>query len=226
MRDATVPSKTRTGSADVTIGSSMPDPGGYSHHMIEFDDHTALIVVDVQNDFADPEGSLAVEGGVEVVPLINELRSRAAEAGGLVVYTADWHPESTPHFEKDGGVWPVHCVAGGWGADFHPDLVVEGPVVRKGSNGEDGYSGFTMRDPESGETAPTQMIEILEEHGIERLVVTGLATDYCVKATVLDGLALGYPVAVVRDAVRSVDLEPRDGIAALLEVCLAGAEIV
>lgn len=194
--------------------------------MIEFDSTTALVVVDVQNDFADPKGNLAVGGGHEVVPVINELIERARQAGALVVYTADWHPESTPHFEKDGGVWPVHCVAETWGAEFHPDLVVEGPVVRKGSNGEDGYSGFTMRDPETGETTPTSLIELLEDHDVSRLVVGGLATDYCVKATVLDGLSLGYPVEVVRDAVRSVDLEACDGVDSLLEMSIAGATIV
>ncbi len=117
--------------------------------MITYDGATALIVVDVQNDFADPAGGLSMADGDAVVPVINKEIARAQEAGARVVYTADWHPESTPHFAKDGGIWPVHCVAGTWGAEFHPDLVVDGPVVRKGTNGEDGYSGFTMKDPES-----------------------------------------------------------------------------
>jgi nicotinamidase/pyrazinamidase len=194
--------------------------------MIEFDAVTALVVVDVQNDFADPEGSLFVEGGPEVVGRVNDLIEMASEAGSLVVYTADWHPESTPHFEKDGGIWPVHCVGGTWGAEFHPDLAVDGPVVKKGTNGEDGYSGFTMRDPESGETTPTGLIGILEERDIERLVVCGLATDYCVEATVLDALRLGYPVVVPRAAMAAVDLEPGDGLEALLAMCTAGASVV
>ena len=194
--------------------------------MIEFDASTALVVVDVQNDFADPDGSLFVQGGPDVVSTVNGLVERATDAGALIVYTTDWHPESTPHFEKDGGVWPVHCVMDTWGSEFHPGLEVHGPVVRKGSNGEDGYSGFTMRDPQSGETTPTDLIGIIEERGVERLVVCGLATDYCVKATVLDGLHLGYRVVVPRDAVASVDLQPGDGAEALLSMCMAGASVV
>lgn len=194
--------------------------------MIEFDPATALVVVDVQNDFADPDGSLFVSGGPDVVAAVNELVASARDAGSFVVYTADWHPESTPHFEKDGGVWPVHCVADTWGAEFHPDLRVDGPVVRKGSNGEDGYSGFTMRDPTTGETTATRLAALLEEHDVERLVVVGLATDYCVKATVLDGLSLGFAVTVPRTAMAAVDLEPGDGTEALLEMCTAGATIV
>ena len=102
---------------------------------ISYDAQTALIVVDVQNDFADPEGSLSVSGGDAVVPLINDEIADARGQGALVVYTQDWHPPDTPHFAKDGGIWPVHCVGETWGAEFHPDLVVDGPVVRKGVDG-------------------------------------------------------------------------------------------
>jgi nicotinamidase/pyrazinamidase len=142
------------------------------------------------------------------------------------VYTADWHPPSTPHFAKDGGIWPVHCVAGTWGAEFHPDLVVDGPVVRKGSNGEDGYSGFTMKDPESDEIIPTELQDLLEEWGVTSLVVTGLATDYCVKATALDGAAAGFSVSLLTKAMRSVDLAEGDGDRALEEAAAAGCDIV
>ena len=120
-------------------------------------------------------------------------------------YTQDWHPESTPHFEKDGGIWPVHCVQGTWGAELHPGLAIGGPVVRKGSNGEDGYSGFTMRDSVSGATIPTPLGDLLGEAGVTTLVVCGLATDYCVKATVLDGRERGYPVTVLGNAIRAVN---------------------
>jgi nicotinamidase/pyrazinamidase len=194
--------------------------------MIEFDSDTALIVVDVQNDFADPSGSLFVAGAGTVVGVVNQLVARASDAGALIVYTADWHPGTTPHFAKDGGTWPVHCVGDTWGSEFHPELVVTGPVVRKGTNGEDGYSGFTMRDPETGVTTPTEMIGLLEDRVVSRLVVCGLATDYCVKATVLDALNLGYPVVVPREAMASVELAPGDGSSALLEMCMAGATIV
>ncbi len=194
--------------------------------MATYDPQTALVVVDVQNDFADPEGSLHVPDGAAVIPVVNAEIAAAREAGALVVYTADWHPASTPHFEKDGGIWPVHCVAGTWGAEFHPDLDAGEPVVRKGSNGEDGYSGFTMRDPSSGETVATELAGLLEEHGATRIVIAGLATDYCVKATALDGVSAGLSVELIRDAVRSVDLEPGDGDRALAEVEAAGATLL
>lgn len=152
----------------------------------------AIIVVDVQNDFADPAGSLAVEGGPEVVDAVNAEVAAATGAGALVVYTQDWHPEATPHFQKDGGIWPVHCVRDTWGAELHPGLKVEGEVVRKGIGGEDGYSGFSVRDPTTGESAPTRLEAMLRERGIERVVVVGLATDYCVRATALDAVREGF----------------------------------
>ena len=122
--------------------------------MAEYDGRTALLVVDIQNDFADPKGSLYVTGGEDVVSVANEEIEAALGAGALVVYTQDWHPDATPHFKKDGGIWPVHCVKGSWGAEFHPDLHVKGEIVQKGTGGEDGYSGFTVREPRSGETQP------------------------------------------------------------------------
>ncbi len=193
---------------------------------ISYDPKTALIIVDVQNDFADSKGNLYVSSGEEVVPVINREIDRAKAGGALVVYTADWHPESTPHFQKDGGIWPVHCVGDTWGAEFHPDLVVDGPVIRKGTNGEDGYSGFTMQNPETMETIPTRLAELLREREIEQIVVVGLATDYCVKATALDGKTAGFDVQLMTDAVRSVDLAAGDGQRALAEVDAAGVELV
>jgi nicotinamidase/pyrazinamidase len=191
--------------------------------MASYDPTTALLVVDVQNDFADPKGSLYVAGGEQVVPLANAEIERARGAGGHVFYTQDWHPPSTPHFEKDGGIWPVHCVMDTWGAQFHPDLNVDGPVVRKGSNGEDGYSGFTMRDPETAETVPTGMADMLAGAGITRIVICGLATDYCVKSTVLDARTHGYPITVLEQGVRAVNLQPGDGDRAVEEMLASGA---
>ncbi len=191
--------------------------------MNRYDPTTALIVVDVQNDFADPSGGLAVAGGNEVIPPINAEIEAALAAGGKVFYTQDWHPQSTPHFEKDGGLWPVHCVAGTWGAEFHPDLRVVGPVVRKGVNGEDGYSGFTTRDPETGETQPTELDDLLRAAGVSKLVIVGLATDYCVLATGIDARAREYPTTMLASAMRAVDLQPGDGEKALAELRLAGA---
>ena len=191
--------------------------------MTAYDATTALIVVDVQNDFADPSGSLSVSGGERVVERANVEIERATSGGALVVYSQDWHPESTPHFAKDGGIWPVHCVAETWGAALHPALRVAGEVVRKGSNGEDGYSGFTMRDPVSGEVTPTPLEGLLRDRGIARVAVCGLATDYCVQATVLDALRLGFETAVLTDAIAAVDLQPDDGARALAAMQGAGA---
>ena len=194
--------------------------------MADYDPTTALVVVDVQNDFADLSGSLSVAGGAEVVPMLNAEIRRAAEAGATVAYTQDWHPPSTPHFAKDGGIWPVHCVAGTWGAALHPDLAVAGPVVRKGTTGEDGYSGFTMQDPLTGETDPTGLEALLRDRGVTRVVVGGLATDYCVRATVLDAVDLGFEVGVLTDAIAAVNLAPDDGPKAVDAMARAGAALL
>ena len=194
--------------------------------MPAYDQKTALVVVDVQNDFADRKGNLYVTGGEQVIPLINQEVDLATAADAFVVYTQDWHPPATPHFQKDGGIWPVHCVGATWGAALHPALRVEGPLVRKGSEGGDGYSGFTVRDPSSGETTPTSLDELIREHGVERLVICGLATDYCVVETVVDARMLGYPVEVITAAIRAVDLQPGDGDRAITRMHDAGAEIL
>ncbi|HEY8180100.1 MAG TPA: isochorismatase family protein [Candidatus Limnocylindria bacterium] len=194
--------------------------------MAEYDAATALIVVDVQNDFADPAGSLSVARAGRILPRINGEVALAREAGATVVYTQDWHPESTPHFAKDGGIWPVHCVADTWGAELHPDLVVDGEVIRKGSNGEDGYSGFTMRDPVTAAMLPTPLEPMLRERGVSRVVICGLATDYCVNATALDARRLGFETKVLMNAVAAVNLQPGDAERALTAMADAGAELV
>ena len=195
--------------------------------MTSYDARTALVVVDLQNDFADPAGGLSVAGGDAIVPLVNAQAREATESGALVVATQDWHPESTPHFAKDGGIWPVHCVGGTWGAELHPafELAADAPRVRKGTNGEDGYSGFTMRDPESGAEISTELETLLREAGVERVVVCGLATDYCVKATALDAARLGFETAVLSGAIAAVNLEPGDGDRALDEMREAGVAV-
>jgi nicotinamidase/pyrazinamidase len=193
--------------------------------MIEYDPATALVVVDLQNDFADPAGSLSVRGGEAVVLRADDEIQRAVAAGAAAFYTQDWHPSSTPHFAKDGGIWPVHCVAGTWGAELHPGLVVAGPIVRKGSHGEDGYSGFTMRDAD-GVELPTELEALLRARGVTRIVICGLATDYCVFATALDALRLGFETSVISGAIAAVDLVPGDGERAVGEMVAAGARLV
>jgi nicotinamidase/pyrazinamidase len=193
--------------------------------VIEYDPLTALLVVDVQNDFADPAGSLAVRDGAAVIPVLEAEIAAARTAGATIAYTQDWHPEHTAHFAQDGGVWPVHCVHDTWGAAIHRALTIDGPVIRKGANGEDGYSGFTMRDPASGETVPTELEGILRERAVQRVVIGGLATDYCVRSTALDAVRLGFETTVLLQAIRAVDLETGDGDRALTEMAAAGVSL-
>jgi len=179
--------------------------------MFAHDATTALLVVDMQNDFADPGGSLFVDGGERLIGTVNAEIIRAVASGALVVYTQDWHPASTPHFAKDGGVWPVHCVGDTWGAELHPRLVVAGALIRKGTGGEDGYSGFTVRDPSTGEQRSTDLAAQLRSAGIERVLVCGLALDYCVGETAGDAARLGFETFLGRSMTAAVDLEPGDG---------------
>jgi len=192
-----------------------------------FDPSTALLVIDLQNDFADPAGSLAVPGADRVIATVNDAVAEAVAEEAAVALTQDWHPESTPHFAKDGGIWPVHCVAGTWGADLHPAFNVPAGAhrVRTGEHGEDGYSGFTERDLLTGREMPTELEALLRGIGIERVVVVGLATDYCVKASALDAVRLGFGVEVLSEAVAAVNLEPDDGARALAEMAEAGVRI-
>ena len=192
--------------------------------MPDQDERAALLVVDVQNDFADRRGSLYVTGGEGVIPFINALIERARLAGALIVYSQDWHPESTPHFQKDGGIWPVHCVRETWGAEWHPDLDVdpEAQVIRKGTGGEDGYSVFSVRDPQSGAIESTELERILRDRGIEGVVIVGLATDYCVKETGLDAVRKGFHSTVMLGGIRAVNLQAHDEERALDELRQAG----
>ena len=192
---------------------------------VDFGRNTALIVVDVQNDFADPSGALYVRGGEEVVQVANREIERALAAGSPIFYTQDWHPESTPHFQKDGGIWPVHCVGGSWGAELHPDLLARGEVIRKGTGGEDGYSGFTVKDPLSDDKKSTALGSLLREKDIGRVLVLGLATDYCVGATARDAVAAGLDTTVLREGIRAVDLNPGDGERTLSELTAAGVKV-
>jgi nicotinamidase/pyrazinamidase len=194
--------------------------------MEPYDATTALVVVDVQNDFTDPAGGLAVSDAPAILPEVNARVAACRSAGGLVVYTQDWHPERTPHFQTDGGPWPVHCVGGTWGAELHADLVVEGPIVRKGVDGGDGYSGFSVRDPVSGDVTRTELGAHLEAHGVGRIVVVGLAGDVCVAATAVDGTELGYVVEVPLAATRMVELSEGDAARAIERMQDAGVTVI
>ncbi len=171
------------------------------------DPATALVVVDLQNDFAHPDGTLFVAGGDSLVGGINAEIAAVRAAGGTIVLTQDWHPRSTPHFDTEGGVWPVHCVAGTWGAQLvdglDPDHAASA-IVRKGTNGEDGYSAFAMREPGGDVDLPTGLAGLLRERGIARVIVCGLATDVCVSATALSAVAAGFDTIVRWDLSRPV----------------------
>lgn len=194
---------------------------------MDYGPSVALIVVDVQNDFASPQGNLAVPGGESVIPFINDQIAEASQAGAVVVYTQDWHPESTPHFEKDGGIWPVHCVAGTAGAEFHLDLDVVGKaiIIQKGVGGEDGYSAFNIRDPESGEASPTGLAHQLRGRGVNGIAVVGLALDYCVKETAIDSVTEGFDTTLLADGTSAVNLRPGDGPRAVADIAMSGATV-
>ena len=192
----------------------------------DYDARTALIVVDVQNDFTDPAGGLAVTDAESILPAVNARITACRRAGGLVVYTQAWHPDRTPHFVTDGGPWPVHCVRDTWGAALHPGLVVDGPVVRKGVGGEDGYSGFSVRDPVSGDVSSTELGARLDAHGVDRVVVVGLAGDVCVAATAEDAAALGHRTVVPLAATRMVELHDGDGERAIARLRTLGVDVI
>ena len=182
------------------------------------DQKKALIVVDVQNDFC-PGGSLAVAHGDEVVAPLNRLIKEFLDRGEPVFKTRDWHLAKTKHFAAYGGVWSVHCVQNTRGAEFHPDLIDDPRIniISKGiDESADGYSGFDG----------TQLAQLLREQDVEEVWVGGLATDYCVKHTVLDALHEGFRVKALADAMRAVNVNPADGTKAIEEMRSKGAEIV
>jgi nicotinamidase/pyrazinamidase len=193
---------------------------------IEYEEGTALLVVDVQNDFADSKGSLYVQGGEEVVPVINREIGRARAADVPIAYTMDWHPPETPHFAKYGGKWPEHCVRETWGAELHPDLEVAGEVVHKATGDEDGYSGFSVEHLPTGQRRDTGLERILRARGVHKVVIAGLTTDYCVKETALDAVEKGFETTVLTEAIRAVDLESGDGDRALAHIERAGVKLV
>jgi nicotinamidase/pyrazinamidase len=176
----------------------------------------ALLIIDYQNDFAAPDGALSVAGGEDIAERINHL----AKAGGydLVVATRDWHPPDHNSFTERGGTWPVHCVQGTPGAELHPalDRADVDIVFDKGTDqATDGYSAFET----------DELGNLLRERGIDNLTVVGLATDYCVKNSAIDGERDGFQVRVDTSAVRGVDVNPGDSDRALAEMRAAGVEV-
>lgn len=182
----------------------------------------ALLVVDVQNDFC-PGGALAVPHGDDVIRVLNRLAAHVSALGFPVYASRDWHPASSRHFHVNGGRWPVHCVAGTEGARLHPDLDLPPGtlIVTKGvTPDEDGYSAF------DGDIAGRgSLLADLRARGVTDLIIGGLATDYCVRASALDARREGFDVMVVTDAVRAVDLQPGDGDRALEEMKAAGVTL-
>jgi argininosuccinate lyase len=179
--------------------------------------NSALIVVDVQNDFC-PGGALPVTGGDEVVPVINQYINKFHEAGAPIFATRDWHPPNHISFKYRGGPWPLHCVQGTDGAAFHRGLKLpsEAIVISKATSpDEEAYSGFQGTD----------LAQRLRSIGVEKIFIGGLATDYCVKHTVLDAIKEGFRVVLLVDAVRAVDLKPGDGEKAIAEMVEKGARL-
>ena len=183
----------------------------------------ALLIIDVQNDFC-PGGALPVADGDRVIEPLNRAVHRFINAGLPVFASRDWHPLETQHFQEHGGQWPVHCIRDTLGAAFHPNLHLpeQAVVLSKGLDPQaDGYSAFEGQT-EDGIFLTT----LLTEAGINHLCIGGLATDYCVKATVMDALSRGLSVTVLADGVAGVDIQPCDAQRALESMCKAGARIL
>lgn len=186
------------------------------------DETPALLIVDVQNDFC-PGGALAVRDGDQVVSVLRGLAARFGALGLPVYASRDWHPADSRHFATHGGAWPAHCVQGTEGARLREDLELprSAAVVTKGQGVDD--QGYTaMVGDVAGRGA---LVDDLRARGVDRLYVGGLATDYCVRYTVLDALQRGFDVTVLTDAVRAVDVTPGDGARALEELHAAGATL-
>ncbi len=181
----------------------------------------ALLIVDPQLDFM-PGGALPVPEGDKIVPVVNKYIERFREAGRPIFVSRDWHPEVTKHFQQYGGVWPPHCIQGSRGAEFHPDLKLDGAIViSKGMDPErDSYSAF-----DGFEADGTPLEEGLRRRGVDHLYIGGLATDYCVRWTVLEALKGGFKVTVLLDAIRGVNLKPHDSEEAIEEMVRNGADV-
>ena len=178
----------------------------------------ALIIVDLQNDFC-PGGSLAVSEGDQIIPVVNRLIEKFTQMGNPIFTTRDWHPRDHSSFEEQGGIWPSHCIQDTQGAEFHPEIQIpeDATIISKATSKEkDAYSGFEE----------TELSELLKRAGVEDIFVSGLATDYCVKATALQGLKEGFRVTVIKDAIRGVNVQPDDSAKALTDMKAVGVNII
>jgi nicotinamidase/pyrazinamidase len=183
----------------------------------------ALVVVDVQNDFS-PGGSLGVPGGDKIIPAVNKYIKIFSKKKFPVFATRDWHPPRTSHFKDFGGAWPAHCIQGTRGAQFHPKLKLNpnATLLYKGTDPDkDGYSAFHAQ-----ELSGRDFARILEMEGIKEIYIAGLATDYCVKFTALEALKRGFKVKILLDAVKGVDLKPKDSEKAVKEIVKKGAKTI
>lgn len=182
------------------------------------DKESALIVVDVQNDFT-PGGALPVKDGEKVIEPLNKYVGIFQRIGVPIIFTRDWHPKNHISFAERGGPWPPHCVQNANGAEFHKDLrIPEGAIVisKATDPDEEGYSGFQG----------TELGSILRRKGITKLFVGGLATDYCVKSTILDALKEGFRVYFLSDASMAVNVRPGDSERAVEEMVRNGAKSI
>jgi nicotinamidase/pyrazinamidase len=184
---------------------------------VQIDEHSVLVVVDVQNDFC-PGGALPVSEGNKVVPRLNEYVKKFRRAGAAVIFTRDWHPRDHSSFRPQGGPWPPHCVQGSKGAEFHKALIVPpgAEIVSKADKRDEAYSFLQGTD----------LAREFHQRGLVKMFVGGLATDYCVKETVLDGLKHGFEVYHLDDASRGVNVQPNDSELALTEMVKQGAKRV
>lgn len=198
----------------------------------------ALLLVDIQNDFC-AGGALAVAEGDSTVDIANALIEWCKSRGGAVLASQDWHPANHGSFASQHGVapfstgeldglaqtfWPDHCVQNSDGAALHPLLNQQAidEVFRKGEDPNiDSYSAFFDNDHRKA----TALHGWLQQHGIRELIVLGLATDYCVKFSVLDALKLGYEVSVITDGCRGVNIQPQDSTQAFMEMAVEGATL-
>lgn len=184
---------------------------------VHIDEHSVLVVVDVQNDFC-PGGAIPVPDGDKIVPMLNEYVKKFKKTGAAIVFTRDWHPPDHSSFKSQGGPWPPHCVQNSKGAEFHKALILPpgAEIVSKADKQDEAYSFLQGTD----------LAREFHQRGLTKMFVGGLATDYCVKETVLDGLKHGFEVYHLDDASRAVNVRPNGFESALGEMVKRGAKRV